>query len=61
MRGDRGQGQRGGTEREASWGGGGGGCEGALDVCNLLFEEHSKVISSDGGLRWWGRCAEERR
>ena len=46
------------TEREHGEGGGG---EGAPDVCNLLIKEHSKVISSDGGLRWWGRYAEERR
>ena len=49
------------TEKEAQRGervGGGG--EGAPDVCNLLIEEHSEVISSDGALRWWGRYAEER-
>ena len=50
--------QRGGTERGAGRGGRG---EGAPDVCNLLIEERSEVISSDGGLRWWGRNAEERR
>ena len=51
--------QRGGTERGAGRGVEGG--EGAPDVCNLLIEERSEVISSDGGLRWWGRNAEERR
>ena len=49
--------QRGGTERGA----GGGRGEGAPDVSNLLIEERSEAISSDGGLRWWGRNAEERR
>ena len=58
MRGDRGQGQRG---RHREGGGRGGAGEGALDVCNLLIEEHSEVISSDGGLRWWVRYTEERR
>ena len=54
--------RQGGTERGAQRGGWvGGGGEGAPDVCNLLIEEHSEVISSDGGLRWWGRYAEERR
>ena len=43
--------ERAGTERAGT---------GPLDVCNLLIEEHSEVISSDGGLRWWGQYAEER-
>ena len=46
-----------GAERGKRWGAGG---EGAQDVSNLLIEEHSKVISSDGGLRWWARCAVSR-
>ena len=48
MRGDRGRGQIGrereGAERGSRVGGGG---ERAPNVCNLLIEEHRKVLSSD--------------
>ena len=40
MRGDMGRGQRERHREGDGWGG-----EGALDVCNLLIEEHLKVIS----------------
>ena len=53
-------GDEGGEDREGSTERGGRG-KGAPDVCNLLIEEHSEVISSDGGLMWWGQFAEEKR
>ena len=48
----------GGTER---------GAVGVVEVKELRMsaifssKKHSEVISSDGGLSWWGRYAEERR
>ena len=35
------------------------GCGGTVDDC-VLIGKHCRVISSEGGLRWRRRCAEER-